>query len=58
MTKAKMIDEIIGALKSAAIVEGKYFDAADTFFSLAFMSAKTLKGICNKIGINTPKRKQ
>jgi hypothetical protein len=51
MDKAQMIDAIIGAAKSAAILANKFFDAGDMFFSLAFRTDDELKSLCKKLNI-------
>jgi hypothetical protein len=50
MTKAQIIRRIIEAAKSAAIVEGRYCDTTDLFFTLAFTSDRALRAICKKLG--------
>lgn len=49
--KGKMINEIIGTAKNAALLANKPFDGADMFFTLAFRTNKELKEICKKLGI-------
>ena len=51
MTKAQMIDAIIGAAKGAAILANKPLDMADLFFDLAFLSESDLAAICRKLKI-------
>lgn len=43
--KKQMIENILIALKNAAILENKHFDHGDKFFELAFCSDESLKKI-------------
>lgn len=51
MSKSKMIDAIICAAKSAAILENKPCDTGDLFFTLAFLDEPALQAICKKLRI-------
>lgn len=51
MSKAQMVDAIMGEAVRAAICAGKNVDTADMFFSLAFRTERELKSICKKLGI-------
>jgi len=49
MSKAQMIQAIIGAAKGAATVAGKHCDTTDLFFTLAFRTDRELKAIYKKL---------
>jgi len=53
--KGELINRILGAAKSAAIVSNRYAEyqasAADTFITLAFKSEDELRSIARKIGV-------
>ena len=49
--KSKLIDKILCELKSSAIVNNKYIDMSDTFFSLVFKTDKELVKIAKLCGI-------
>lgn len=51
MSKAQMVDAIMGEAVRAALCAGKSVDTADMFFSLAFRTERELKSICKKLGI-------
>ncbi|WP_261460439.1 hypothetical protein [Serratia entomophila] len=51
MSKAQMVDAIMGAAVRTAIIAGKNIDTADMFFTLAFKTERELKSICKKLGI-------
>ena len=52
LRKGKMINEIIGMAKNSAFIHQKFFNGADLFFTLAFMSEKEIKTICKKLNIS------
>lgn len=52
LRKGKMINEIIGIAKNSAFIHEKFFNGADLFFTLAFMSEKEIKTICKKLNIS------
>lgn len=51
MSKAQMVNAIMGEAVRAAISAGKNVDTSDMFFSLAFKTERELKSICKKLGI-------
>lgn len=51
MDKAAMIATIMNEAKSAAIIEGKYCDTTDIFFSLAFMPEPQLAALCKAMRV-------
>jgi hypothetical protein len=53
LTKAEMINLIIGAAKSACTLENRFFNGGDLFFTLAFKSDLELKKICKKLNLTT-----
>ncbi|MCO5238861.1 MAG: hypothetical protein M9904_02290 [Chitinophagaceae bacterium] len=55
LTKGEMINEIIGVARTSALANGRAFDGADMFFTLAFTTEKSLIKICKGLNIKTTK---